>query len=109
PAILTNGQVAEVRPEQSPKPVLRPAADAFTFQQGIITFNEARMDEISETLSRYRHQPVNVQANVNLDSKVTAVVKTRNVEKFLNSLPMLAPVEIDYQRDQAVIMNQTRK
>ncbi|BCM24521.1 FecR family protein [Methyloradius palustris] len=109
PTILTNGEVAEVLPAQSPQRVSRPASDAFTFQQGIITFNNATLDEISETLSRYRQQPVHIESGLNVKTKVTAIVKARNVEKFLDSLPEVAPVKVEYGQNETLIVSPAKK
>src|SRR5690606_13397348 len=54
PLVLSDGEVAEIGAGNSPMRVKRNAQDAFSFQSGSITFQQATMDEIAETLSRYR-------------------------------------------------------
>lgn len=101
--ILSNGEVAEISSGNTPIKVDRPAQDAFSFEKGLITFTNANLSEISETLSRYRQQPVLVKNGQQLNSKITAVIKQRNVENFLNRLPDLAPVRLEQQNGQLLI------
>ncbi len=100
---LSNNEVAEVGTDSAPKKVNRPASDAFSFERGIITFTNADMREISETLSRYRQQPVRVKDAPQLNAKITAVIKARNVDKFLTKLPDMAPVKVEQQENQLMI------
>jgi len=109
PTILTNGEVAEVVGSQSPVRINRPAADAFSFEQGLISFNDAGLDEITETLSRYRTPVVSMQKSTGGEPHITAVIKAHNVEKFLKSLPDLAPVAIQYQPEQTIVVSQTSR
>lgn len=107
--ILTNGEVGEVSGSQSPVRINRPAIDAFSFEQGLISFNDAGLDEITETLSRYRTPVVSMQKSTGGDPHITAVIKAHNVEKFLKSLPDLAPVAIQYQPEQTIVVSQTSR
>lgn len=103
---LLSGEVAEIGSDLLPQKVNRPAADAFSFERGIITFTNADMQEISETLSRYRQQPIKVKDGQHMNAKITAVIKSRNVERFLSKLPDLAPVQLEQQPNQLLISNQ---
>jgi transmembrane sensor len=101
--MLSSGEVAEISAGLAPRKVDRPAQDAFSFEKGLITFTNANLSEISETLSRYRQQPVLVKSGQQLNAKITAVIKQRNVENFLNHLPDLAPVRLEQQNGQLQI------
>lgn len=101
--VLSNGEVAEVDSGLAPHKVNRPASDAFSFERGLITFTNANMQEISETLSRYRQQPIQVKDGQQINARITAVIKSRNVEKFLVKLPDMAPVNIEQQGDHLMI------
>ena len=101
--ILTNGEVAETQANSSPQKVNRPASDAFSFERGLITFTNANMQEISDTLSRYRQQPVHTKDGQQLNAKITAVIKVRNVEKFLSKLPDMAPVKVEQRESDLLI------
>lgn len=91
--ILGNGEVAEIKPEQAPQRVQRNALDAFSFQAGALTFQQSTMDEIAETLSRYR-QPRIISMVPDKAAHVTAVVQINDIENFLASLPRIAPVNV---------------
>jgi len=103
--ILTDGQVAEVNTDGKPQRVYRPAADAFSFANGVVTFDQASLDEIAETLTRYRQLPLDNQANAD-DARITAVIKSVDIEKFIASLPHLAPVTVRQSAGATVISNQ---
>ncbi len=94
PIVLRDGEVAEVFKGQPPRRIQRQAADAFMFQQGAIVFDWATLDEIAETLSRYHATPILADAHYAQHSHVTAVVQTSDIEGFLQSLPRIAPVQI---------------
>lgn len=101
---ITNGEVAEVRANQAPFKVDRPASDAFSFANGVITFNKAELPEIAETLSRYSTHPIELQSADNLHNHVSARIKARNVNLFLDGLPDLAPVTIQQQPERTLII-----
>lgn len=103
PIILTNGQVAEVKGHDLPIRTDRPALDGFSFEQGMITFNKADLPEIAETLSRYRTDPVDLQSADNVHTHVSARIKIRNMNLFLNGLPELAPVSVHHEPGRTVI------
>lgn len=104
--ILTDGQVAEVNTSGKLERVHRPAADAFSFTQGVINFDQASLDEIAETLSRYRQQRLDNQARNAGDARITAVIKSNDIEKFIASLPHLAPVSVRQSAGATVIADQ---
>ncbi|CAG0996519.1 Protein FecR [Methylophilaceae bacterium] len=92
PLVLSGGEVAEVDAGKTPARVQRNAQDAFSFQSGSVTFQQATMDEIAETLSRYRKKPiVAVEGN---GQHVTAIVQVVDIESFLQVLPKIAPVRV---------------
>lgn len=107
--ILHNGQVAEVSNHNSPVLVDRPAADAFSFAQGLITFNKADLPEIAETLSRYSLSPIELQSVDGIHTHVSARIKARNVQTFIHGLPDLAPVKIQQEKESIVIEVQPRQ
>lgn len=94
PWILSDGQVAEVDATHQVTRVQRSAQDAFSFQSGTINFQQATIDEIAETLSRYRKSAI--KSLVTKKSiHVTAVVQASDIESFLLTLPRIAPVNVE--------------
>ena len=106
PLLLRDGEVAEIRPTEPPVLVPRSAADAFSFAQGIITFDKAGLHEIAETLSRYRTQPVKARLAPEGSAHITAVIKAEGIEQFLTQLPRMAPVAIESAPDHTLIVQQ---
>lgn len=102
--VLRDGEVAEIRPSGDPQRVSRTATDAFGFARGVIIFDKTGLEEIAETLSRYRPQPVEVRTAANSDVHVTAVIKTVDIEKFLAQLPRVAPVTIESTPQRTLIV-----
>lgn len=121
--ILTNGQVAEVSQQQQPQRVDRNALDAFGFADGTIAFEQAGLEELAEVLSRYLKTPVialppinhklanNAKASKSKTAKsnsgelkatelktsqptVSALVQIKDLYKFVNSLPHIAPINV---------------
>lgn len=106
PLLLRDGEVAEIRPAEPPLLVPRSAADAFSFAQGIIAFDKAGLQEIAETLSRYRTQPVKARLTPDGGAHITAIIKPAGIEQFLTQLPRMAPVAIEPAPDQTLIVQQ---
>lgn len=106
PIILMNGQVAEVRQNQAPKRTAQLASDAFGFTQGIISFEKAGLEEIAETLSRYRKPAVVVQTPITNDAQITAIIKVKEVEKFIANIPDIAAVKVQSSPEQTVLISQ---
>ena len=95
PLTLHKGEVAEIRVDKaSPLKSDRQAADAFSFEKGVITFDKADIHEIAETLSRYRKIPVVAQVDASEQRQITAVIKSQSIETFLRRLPDMAPVKV---------------
>lgn len=92
--VLHDGEVAEVNVGGAPYRVKRDAVDAFTFQRGVLTFRQAHLSEIAETLSRYRTIPVTTNSASQPAMQVTAVVQVADMENFIKVLPRIAPVTI---------------
>lgn len=110
PLVLHKGQVAEVRVDKpSPLKSDRQAADAFSFEKGVITFDKADIHEIAETLSRYRQIPVVAQAEASNNHQITAVIKSQSIETFLRRLPDMAPVQVKTTQEHTLITAATAK
>lgn len=107
PVQLGDGEVAEIDANGAPKRVSRPAVDAFGFVHGLVTFDQASLDEIAETLSRYRQFPIYNQAKADDDARITAVIKSADIEEFIGNLPSLAPVAIEPGAGFTVIVDQS--
>jgi transmembrane sensor len=103
PLVITNGQVAEVHQNHPAKRTNQLASDAFSFTEGIITFDKAGLEEIAETLSRYRQPQVSVQMPLTSDAEITAVINKQDVEKFIGNLPNMASVDIEKSPNQTLI------
>lgn len=97
PLILQDGEVAEVAAGLAPQRMQRSAQDAFMFVKGTIVFSEAGLEEIAHTLSRHRKTPVVALPSGARQPKVTALVQSGDVEKFLTVLPKIAPVSVRQQ------------
>lgn len=107
PLVITNGQVVEVHQNQQPKLTKQLAKDAFSFTQGVITFDRAGLEEIAETLSRYHKPALSIQGQLVNDAEITAVIKVQDVDKFIANLPNMASVQIEKSPNQVSIL-QTR-
>lgn len=94
PIVLHDGQVAEIKMYHAPVITQRSAAEAFNFKQGALNFENAGLDEIAEVLSRYRKPAVQAQLMAKDNPHVTAVVKVKDIEKFLWGLPEITSVKL---------------
>lgn len=103
PLLLRNGDVVEIVANGSPKHVNRNAADGFGFAQGYIIFDQTDMQEVAETLSRYRQQPVQAEFFGQTSPKVNAVLKTNEINDFIRSLPQSLPITIRQTSSQLII------
>lgn len=92
--VLHDGQVAEIKMYHAPVITQRSAAEAFNFKQGALNFENAGLDEIAEVLSRYRKPVVQAQLMPKDNPHVTAVVKVKDIERFLWSLPEITLVKL---------------
>ena len=104
PLILKNGEVAELQQNQMPKRTAQCASDAFSFAKGTISFDKAGLDEIAETLSRYRKPAVRLQSSLEDDTQITAVIKVQDIEKFIANLPDMAAVQVKSAPQQTLII-----
>jgi len=98
---LQAGQVAEVAlladgEAAPPEIVARKASDGFAFERGMIAFDDADLQEIAETLSRYSRQPVRVRpASPGAPSpRIVAGIQTTDVDDFIDLLPRFAPIVV---------------
>jgi transmembrane sensor len=99
PVLLTNGQVAEVKSGIQPKRLNRNAADAFAFLDGKLIFNAASLNEIAESLSRYRKKPIVATQQADplqsgTQPHITAVLNITEMENFLTLMPKIAEVDV---------------
>lgn len=104
---LRDNEVAEINSHGKASRINRAAADAFSFEYGTITFDGAGLEEIAETLSRYRKPPLSAQVVTTEDASVTAVIQAKNVERFIKELPIIAPVQIKRNGDDIVLLSQS--
>lgn len=103
--ILHNNQVAEVANQQIRLRRDVEASDYFLFSQGILVFNHAQMQEVSEELSRFSTLPVTCQCNSR--ETISAVVKSTDIHGFIHTLPRIAHVQIIQSPQETLI--QTRE
>ena len=108
PVILSDGEVAEVSLEEKPQRVRRSVNDAFAFQAGTLAFEQAALGEIAETLSRYRKVPVRAEAGALKNARITAIVQSRDIEKFLKILPHIAPVSVQESGVETTLVGRKR-
>lgn len=92
--MLTNGQVAEIKRAKPMRKLNRDAISMFAFTQGSLVFEDASLNEVAETISRYRATPL--VADVNHSIGITAVLKIKEVESFIHSLPAVAGVMVNH-------------
>lgn len=90
--MLTNNEVAEVKPQVSPVKLNKSAKDYFAFLQGKLIFDGASLSEVTETLSRYRQPPLVNHSKSN--TEISAVVDVKTLNKFIKTLPAVAPVKL---------------
>lgn len=103
PIVLQDGQVAEVKNNQWPHLVDKRAEDAFTFKDGAVNFDRADMQEVAETLSRYVKPSVVADIDQESSLRVSALFKTNEAYRFIQTLPEFVPVEIQSSPTQIVI------
>ena len=108
PIILTDQQVAEVVQQRQPVRVNRAAEDGFSFAQGVVTFDNAGIEEITETLARYREAPILLQHADMVPQKISARVSAQNIEAFLSRLPRLMPVQVSTASGQTMVSGQKK-
>lgn len=104
--ILHNGQVAEVAQDslnglQTLKLKNTIAADYFKFATGTVVFNQADIVEIADVLSRYGSRKVTAQGDSK--EKISAVLNTKDIETFINTLPKIANVTVKKTQDGTII------
>lgn len=106
--VLHAGDVAEVMHDGTAQRVQRDAADAFSFADGVITFDRAGMAEIADTLSRYRQPPLVAADGLDPDIEVSALIRASTLESFIRRLPDLAPVRVESEPSRTVIQPAAR-
>ena len=100
PIFITDGQVAETQSNIPPKKLNRNATDAFAFLNGKLIFNAASLNEIAESLSRYRKKPIVAIQQTNESTSgtqphITAVLNIAEMESFLTLMPKIAEVKVN--------------
>lgn len=106
--ILTDQQVAEVIQQRQPVRVNRAAEDGFSFAQGLVTFDNSGIEEITETLARYREEPIRLEHADLVPQKISARISAKNIEAFLPRLPRLMPVQVTTELGQTIISGQKK-
>lgn len=91
--VLAAGEVASSDGRAAPQRLDVAASNAFAFEQGRLVLEQAGIEEIANSLSRYRRQPVRVLPGKGKPS-INAVVQLDNVEGFVQALPSIAPIEV---------------
>lgn len=91
--VLAAGAVASSDGRAAPQRRDVAASNAFAFEQGRLVLEQAGLEEIANSLSRYRRQPVRVLPGKGKPS-INAVVQLDNVEGFVQALPSIAPIEV---------------
>lgn len=91
--VLTSGDVASSHSHTAPRRLDVAASNAFAFEQGRLVLEQAGLEEIATSLSRYRRQPVRVLPGKGKPS-INAVVQLDNVEGFVQALPSIAPIGV---------------
>lgn len=99
--LLTNGQVAEIAIAQPPRKLERNALSMFEFTQGRVMFEDASLGEVAETVSRYRAIPL--VSHVNTSTGITAVIKIKEMEAFIHTLPQVADISLKHSTTQTDI------
>ncbi|WP_454720424.1 MULTISPECIES: FecR family protein [Cupriavidus] len=90
--LLGAGEVLDVSPDGATRPDI-PAADAFSWQGRVLTFSGTPLTEVAQTLSRYRTQPFVAEPAL-ARIRIAAVVRTGDIDRFIASLPAIAPVKV---------------
>ena len=91
--VLAAGEVASSDSRAAPQRLGVPASNAFAFEQGRLVLDQAGLEEIANSLSRYRRQPVRVLPGKS-KPLINAVVQLDDVEGFVQALPSIAPIEV---------------
>jgi len=100
--ILEAGQVAEVLKGGAVLRLSAPASDGFAWQRGTLVFDDAGLQEIAASISRYRRTPVRVEGNSG--QRITAVVQTIDIEYFLQSLPTFTSVRVENRAGETLLL-----
>ncbi|MBK5006085.1 FecR family protein [Pseudomonas sp. S32] len=91
--VLVAGDVARSVSHAAPQQLAFAASNAFAFEQGRLILDQAGLEEIAISLSRYHRQPIRVLPGKGNPS-VNAVVQLDDVEGFVQALPAIAPIEV---------------
>ncbi|MBV6288941.1 FecR family protein [Pseudomonas aegrilactucae] len=91
--VLAAGDVSSSNSHTAPQRLGVAADNAFAFEQGRLVLEQAGLEEVAKSLSRYRRQPVRVLPGKGKPT-INAVVQLDNVEGFIQALPSIAPIEV---------------
>lgn len=97
--ILQAGEMADVTVNDEIQRISGSVEDAFAWRRGVLVFSDTPLDEIAQSLSRYRHQPVIAENNNGSQLRITAVVQVDDIEEFIEALPNIASVRVDTTDD----------
>lgn len=91
---LEAGHVAEVEAGRSLRRIAVAAEDGFAWHKGMLVFDNASLQQIAASLSRYRSIPVRVSGRSS--QRITAVIQAADIDHFLQDLPSIAAVRVEH-------------
>lgn len=92
--VLSAGQVARASGDDAPQVLPINAGNAFAFEQGRLVLEQASLEEIASSLSRYRRRPVRVRPGKGRPT-INAVVQLNDIEGFLQALPAITAIAVE--------------
>lgn len=104
---LQAGQVAEITNELAPHLINKNAADAFSFKDGKITFDQSDMSEVAQTLSRYVTPQVTTTQKGTSSPHISGVFSIKEAQLFLNELPKYVPVKVNHTAQATIIQSKS--
>jgi transmembrane sensor len=75
------------------------AENGLAFAHGEIRFDQARLAEIAQTLSRYSRRPVRSDVAPGSGPAITAIVQARDIDRFPSTLRLLGTVSVEERPD----------
>jgi transmembrane sensor len=69
-------------------------AEMTAWRSGKLVFNNARLADVAEQVSRYREKPLKVASAAVGDLRLTSVFKSDNTDALLKALPSILPVAV---------------
>jgi len=97
---LTAGLATRIDAQGRVAPAQAVDVQALTaWRSGKLVFNDARLSEVAEQVSRYRQRPLTVGSAAVGNLRLTSVFKSDNTEALLKALPSILPVAIRTRDD----------